>query len=183
MKLYKKFGSYLLNLIPAINFLILKKELTINVPLNKLRQILVFLKYHTNTQYKILSDICGVDYLTKVKRFEIVYNLLSIKYNTRIRLKIRVDEINLVESITTIYPNANWYEREIWDMFGLFFTGHPELRRILTDYGFEGYPLRKDFPVSGFVEVFYDETKKRVKYQPINLSQKNKSLKFQTPWT
>jgi len=116
-------------------------------------------------------DITAVDYPTKSQRFEIVYNLLSISHNSRIRLKTYADEVTPVPSATGLYRGADWYEREVWDMFGVFFSGHPDLRRILTDYGFEGHPLRKDFPLTGYSEVRYDEVKKRVVYEPLQLSQ------------
>ena len=184
MKLTTTFSHYLLKILPIINYTLNKKELSINISSKKIIPILFFLKNHTNCQYKILSDLCIVDYLTRTKkeRFDIIYNLLSIRFNSRIRIKISINELQPVDSITTIYNAANWWEREAWDMFGVFFSNHPDLRRILTDYGFEGHPLRKDFPLSGFLEVYYNELKKRVVYEPINLSQQYRLFEFNTPW-
>jgi NADH dehydrogenase (ubiquinone) Fe-S protein 3 len=182
MKLLKKFSQYLLQILPIINYTIYKNELCINVPFNKIVPILFFLKNHTNSQFKLLSDICAVDYINKKKRFEIIYNLLSVRFNNRLKVKISINELQPVDSIVDIYKNADWAEREVWDMFGIFFLNHPDLRRILTDYGFEGHPLRKDFPLSGFLEVYYNELKKRVVYEPINLSQQYRLFEFNSPW-
>ena len=179
----KNFCQYLLLNIPSIiNYTIDKKEISINIPFNKIEQVITFLKYHTNCQYKVISDICVVDYPTRKNRFDIVYNFLSIKYNSRIRVKVIVNEFQVVPSITNIYKGANWWEREAWDLFGVFFQNHPDLRRILTDYGFEGHPMRKDFPLSGYVEVRYSETDKRVIYEPISLPQEFRSFDFESPW-
>ena len=182
MKVLTKFSQYLLQILPIINYTISKNELCINISKNKLIPILFFLKNHTNSQFKLLSEICAVDYTSKNKRFEIIYNLLSIRFNSRLRVKILINELQPVNSIISIYKSANWSEREVWDMFGIFFLNHPDLRRILTDYGFEGHPLRKDFPLSGFLEVFYNELKKRVVYEPINLSQQYRLFEFNNPW-
>ena len=182
MKILKKFSQYLLKTLPIINYTLYKNELCINISKNKLIPILFFLKNHTNSQFKILSEICAVDYINKKKRFEIIYNLLSIRFNSRLKIKISLNELQPVDSIIEIYKSANWSEREIWDMFGIFFSKHPDLRRILTDYGFEGHPLRKDFPLSGFLEIFYNELKKRVVYEPINLSQQYRLFEFNNPW-
>nr|AEP43628.1 NADH dehydrogenase subunit 9 [Phytophthora pseudosyringae]AEP43630.1 NADH dehydrogenase subunit 9 [Phytophthora pseudosyringae] len=182
MQILKKFSQYLLQILPIINFTLYKNELCINILTDKLIPILFFLKNHTNSQFKILSEICTVDYINKEKRFEIIYNLLSIRFNSRLKVKILINEFQPVDSIITIYKAANWCEREVWDMFGIFFINHPDLRRILTDYGFEGHPLRKDFPLSGFLEVFYNELKKRVVYEPINLAQQYRLFEFNNPW-
>ncbi len=182
MNLTTKFGQYLLKVLPIINYNYNRKELSINIPFNKLIPIIFFLKNHTNCQYKVLSDLCVVDYITKKERFEVIYNLLSVRFNSRIRVKITITELQPIDSITTVYKAAAWWEREAWDMFGIFFTNHPDLRRILTDYGFEGHPLRKDFPLSGFLEVYYNELKKRVVYEPINLSQQYRLFEFNSPW-
>src|SRR5690606_16772658 len=123
-----------------------------------------------------------IDYPQKGARFEIVYNLLSLRFNTRLKVKLNINEIQTVNSIVSIYSVAGWLEREAWDMFGIIFSNHPDLRRILTDYGFEGHPLRKDFTLSGFLEVYYNELKKQVVYKPINLSQQYKSFEFKKPW-
>jgi NADH dehydrogenase (ubiquinone) Fe-S protein 3 len=141
-----------------------------------------FLRDHTSTQYKVLIDITAVDFPARKERFEVVYNLLSIQYNARIRIKACVDEITPVESIVPLFNAASSWERETWDMFGIFFTNHPDLRRILTDYGFEGHPLRKDFPMSGYVEMRYDDSEKRVVTEPIELTQDFRYFDFASPW-
>lgn len=182
MKLIKKYNQYLLSILPIINYSYYKNELSINIPFNKIIPIFFFLKNHTNAQFKILSDICIVDYINKKERFEIIYNLLSIRFNNRLKVKVVIHELQPIDSIVPIYKTAGWSEREAWDMFGIFFHNHPDLRRILTDYGFEGHPLRKDFPLSGFLEVYYNEFKKRVVYEPINLSQQYRLFEFNSPW-
>lgn len=141
-----------------------------------------YLRDHTGTQFKLLMDITAVDYPSNPERFEIVYNLLSLQYNTRIRIKICVDELTPVESLVPVYNAASWWERETWDMFGIFFAHHPDLRRILTDYGFEGHPLRKDFPLSGYVEVWYDDSEKRVVTRAVELAQDFRYFDFSSPW-
>lgn len=182
LKLQKKFTTYLINMLPILNTIIFKNELTIIIPENKILSIFFFLKNHSHTQFKILSDLVVIDYPQKKKRFEIVYNLLSIRFNTRLKVKININELQTINSITSIYKTAGWLEREAWDMFGIFFSNHPDLRRILTDYGFEGHPLRKDFPLSGFLEIYYNELQKQVVYKPINLSQQYKVFVFKSPW-
>lgn len=183
MMLIDKFGKYLLKSLPVIDYSINKNnELSIQIPLNKIVPVFFFLKNHTNSQYKVISDIGGVDYPQNKNRFEIVYNILSVRFNSRLRVKIQTNELQSVESITSVYKGANWFEREIWDFFGVFFFNHPDLRRILTDYGFEGFPLRKDFPLSGYIEVRYDELKKRVVYEPLQLTQEFRQFDFETPW-
>ena len=141
-----------------------------------------FLKNHVNTQFKVLIDVTAVDYPSRMFRFEIVYNLLSISYNARIRIKTCIDEITPITSITELYSSAGWWEREVWDMFGIFFSNHPDLRRILTDYGFQGHPLRKDFPLTGFVEVRYDDSEKRVINEPVEITQEFRYFDFSSPW-
>ncbi len=179
----KKFSQYLLKTVPFImSYTIIKGELCLNIQFNKILPLVTFLKYHTNCQYKLLSDLCVIDYPTRSNRFELVYNFLSIQYNSRLRIKILFNELQSISSITSVFRSANWWEREAWDMFGVFFIDHPDLRRILTDYGFEGYPLRKDFPLSGFTEVRYSELKKRVIYEPLHLPQEFKSFNFENPW-
>jgi len=130
-----------------------------------------FLKYHTAAEYTQVTDITAVDYPSRDQRFEVVYNLLSIRHNSRIRIKTYADEATPVPSITSLYDGANWYEREVYDLFGVFFAGHPDLRRIMTDYGFDGHPLRKDFPLTGYTEIRYDEEKKRIVVEPLELTQ------------
>lgn len=182
MKLLKHFGNYLLKVLPILNYTYYKNELSICIIPDNLIPIIFFLKNHNHCQFKILSDITAVDYINKKERFTLIYNLLSIRFNTRLQIKILLNEFQSVNSIVNIYKASNWFEREIWDMFGIFFINHKDLRRILTDYGFEGYPLRKDFPLSGFLEVYYNELKKRVIYKPINLSQQYRLFDFNSPW-
>jgi NADH-quinone oxidoreductase subunit C len=129
-----------------------------------------------------IVDICGVDYPERAERFEVVYHLLNPRKNLRIRVKLSTDDTEPVPSITTIFPGADWYEREAYDLYGVLFTGHPDLRRILTDYGFDGHPLRKDFPLTGFVEVRYDEERKRVVYEPVRLAQEFRTFDYLSPW-
>lgn len=157
-------------------------ENIIITPRKNLIFTLYCLKKHINYQFKLLSCISGVDFIHMQNRFSVVYDLLSLTFNTRVRLKIYLNEINSVESSISIYPNADWWEREVWDMYGIYFNRHPDLRRILTDYGFEGYPMRKDFPLSGYVELRYDQTKKRIVIEPVQLAQEFRSFNFETPW-
>lgn len=157
-------------------------SVSLTVSEKRLLSSIFILKNHANFQFKILSCISGVDYPNKKRRFKIVYELLSVRYNTRLTLKVFSDEITPVSSLTSIFPAAGWYESEIWDMFGVFFINHSNLTRLLTDYGFEGYPLRKDFPLSGFTEVSYDFIKKQVLKNKIELSQELKTFKFSSPW-
>lgn len=157
-------------------------ELVLGIYRKKIKSLIKILKNHVDFQYDILSDMTGVDYPQENQRFLIVYNLLGAKFASRIRLIVQTNELSPIESITEIHPSANWFEREIWDMFGIYFTNHPDLRRILTDYGFEGHPLRKDFPLSGFVEVRYDEEEKRVITEPVELTQEFRSFDFLSPW-
>lgn len=137
---------------------------------------------HGNEAFVSIVDVCGADYPEREERFEVVYHLLSPKQNLRIRLKVRTDEESPVPSITGIFPGADWFEREAYDFYGILFTGHPDLRRILTDYGFDGYPLRKDFPTTGYVEVRYDEERKRVVYEPVKLAQEFRQFDYLSPW-
>ena len=130
----------------------------------------------------MLVDVCGVDYPNREDRFEVVYNLLSLRHNQRVRVKVAVDEDTVVPSVVGIFPSASWFERECWDMFGIFFSGHPDMRRLLTDYGFDGHPFRKDFPLTGFVEVRYDDEERRVVYEPVKLTQAFRSFDFLSPW-
>jgi NADH-quinone oxidoreductase subunit C len=130
----------------------------------------------------VLIDICGVDYPEREQRFEVVYHLLSPRENQRIRVKCETDEKTPVPSVVAVFPAANWFEREAYDMYGIMFSGHPDLRRILTDYGFQGFPLRKDFPLTGYVEVRYDDAQKRVVYEPVKLTQEFRSFDFMSPW-
>ena len=176
------FGEYLLKVLPIYTVNYEKGELTITVPYSKIFQVIQFLRDNTSCQYRTIIDICAVDYPERENRFEVVYNLLSITYNTRIRVKTSINEITPLESITPLFKGADWLEREAWDFYGVFFSNHPDLRRILTDYGFEGHPFRKDFPLSGYVEVCYDEIQKRVVCEPIELSQEYRDFGFASPW-
>jgi NADH-quinone oxidoreductase subunit C len=157
-------------------------ELTLTTDAAKITETLTFLRDDPKCQFVVLIDICGVDYPERAKRFDVVYHLLSPRLNQRIRVKIATDEATPVASVNDIFPAANWYEREAYDMFGIRFTGHPDLRRLLTDYGFQGYPLRKDFPLTGFVEVRYDDDAKRVVYEPVKLNQEFRDFDFESPW-
>ncbi|KAI9216487.1 hypothetical protein BC828DRAFT_411650 [Blastocladiella britannica] len=159
-----------------------KDELTLCVAPSAVVPVVTFLRDHTNAQYKQCMDVAGVDYPTKENRFEVVYNFLSLRFNSRIRIKTYAAENTAVPSITPLYPGVNWHEREAYDMYGIFFTGHPDLRRILTDYGFEGHPLRKDFPLSGYVEVRYDDEKKRVVAEPLELAQAFRNFDYSSAW-
>ncbi|XP_031618123.1 NADH dehydrogenase [ubiquinone] iron-sulfur protein 3, mitochondrial [Contarinia nasturtii] len=143
---------------------------------------LQFLKDHHSAQFASLADIAGMDVPSRKYRFEIVYNLLSLRYNSRIRVKTYTDELTPLESACEVFQAANWYEREIWDMYGVFFANHPDLRRILTDYGFEGHPQRRDFPLSGYVEVRYDDEKQRVVCEPLELAQEFRKFDLSAPW-
>ena len=158
------------------------EELTVTVSKSILLKVLNFLKDDKVFQFKQLIDICGVDYPNRIDRFEIVYHLLSISLNQRIRVKLSVNDGDTVPSIVSIFDAANWYEREVWDLFGVIFTDHPDLRRILTDYGFEGHPLRKDFPLSAFVQVKYDDSEKKVVNEKVNLVQDFRDFDFESPW-
>ena len=157
-------------------------ELTITVPAAKIVESLVKLRDDPACQFEVLIDICGVDYPQRKNRFDVVYHLLSARKNQRIRVKVETDEATPVPSAIPVFPGANWYEREAYDMYGILFSDHPDLRRLLTDYGFEGYPLRKDFPLSGFKEVRYDDEAKRVVYEPVKLAQDFRQFDFESPW-
>ena len=157
-------------------------ELTLYVQTSAIVRVLTYLRDQPNCQFKMLVDLCGVDYPEREQRFEVVYHLLSLKHNQRIRVKVATDEATPVPSVTGVFGSANWYEREVWDMYGIYFAEHPDLRRLLTDYGFEGHPMRKDFPQTGYVEVRYDAEQKRVVYEPVQLRQDWRSFDFLSPW-
>ncbi len=157
-------------------------ELTLVVHRAKLAQAMTYLRDDPSWRFKILIDICGADYPDRPERFEVVYHLLSVHENLRVRVKTTTDSVSTVPSIVGLFPAANWYEREAFDLYGILFEGHPDLRRILTDYGFRGHPLRKDFPLTGFVEVRYNEEQKRVVYEPVKLPQEFRSFDFLSPW-
>ncbi|OJG00214.1 NADH-quinone oxidoreductase subunit C [Pararhizobium antarcticum] len=157
-------------------------ELTLISTVENIIPLLTFLRDDTRCGFINFTDICGVDWPQRVDRFDVVYHLMSPKQNLRIRIKVATNEDQPVPSATAVYPGADWFEREAYDMYGILFTGHPDLRRILTDYGFEGYPLRKDFPTTGFVEVRYDDEAKRVVYEPVELKQEFRNFDFTSPW-
>ncbi len=157
-------------------------ELTCRIKREAVLEMLRFLRDDPKCRFSVLCDICGVDYPDRPQRFDVVYNLLSLTHNQRIRLTLETDEEQPVASATALYSSAGWWEREAWDLFGIFFSDHPDLRRILTDYGFEGHPLRKDFPLTGFVELRYDDDQKRVVYEPVRLKQEFRSFDFISPW-
>jgi NADH-quinone oxidoreductase subunit C len=157
-------------------------ELTLTVAVADILDVLSFLKTDPQCQFVSIIDICGADYPQREKRFDVVYHLLSPRQNKRIRIKVETDEDSTVPSATGVFPGADWFEREAYDLYGILFSGHPDLRRLLTDYGFEGHPLRKDFPLTGFVEVRYDDEAKRVVYEPVELNQEFRSFDFMSPW-
>ncbi|KAK4948663.1 putative NADH-ubiquinone oxidoreductase 30.4 kDa subunit, mitochondrial [Elasticomyces elasticus] len=168
-----QYGQYLMSCLPKYiqQFSVWKDELCIYITPTGVIPVFTFLKYHTAAEYTMVSDITAVDFPTKNYRFEVVYNLLSVRHNSRIRVKTYADEATPVPSICSLYDGANWYEREVYDLFGIFFTSHPDLRRIMTDYGFDGHPLRKDFPMTGYTEIRYDEEKKRIVVEPLEMTQ------------
>ena len=168
--------------ISPIESRIVNDQIEIIIDKEKLISSIIFLKDNIDCQFKQLTDLAGVDYLGRKSRFEIVYHLLSFKFNFRIRVKVLIDEDSSIESLTPVFPCANWFEREAFDMYGIQFIGHPDMRRILTDYGFEGHPLRKDFPLTGNVEVRYNEIEKKVVYEPVKLQQDYRNFDIQSPW-
>ena len=174
---------YLLNMLPNYIFYASFRHIPI-IHFNPLfiKYFFYFVYKHHNTQLKMLVDLATVDYLSYRRRFSNIYNLLSIELNTRLFCKTWISKVHKIESMTFLFKNINWYERESWDMFGILYLNHPDLRRILTDYGFKGYPLRKDFPLAGFVELKYDSIYKRISYQPISLIQEYRTFKIQSPW-
>jgi NADH-quinone oxidoreductase subunit C len=157
-------------------------ELTLITTPASVLNLLTFLRDDAQCQFINFTDLCGVDWPSRVRRFDVVYHLLSPRQNLRIRVKLEVGEGETVPSATAVFPGADWFEREAYDMYGILFTGHPDLRRILTDYGFDGHPLRKDFPTTGFVEVRYDDKVKRVVYEPVKLKQEFRNFDFLSPW-
>ncbi len=181
----KGFGEYITGSLPdgieASSDVINGDVVITTVPKN-IQQVLVFLRDDARCQFKQLVDLTAVDYLDRGLRFEVVYNLLSLRYNLRVRVKVSVEEGRLLPTVVGVYSVAGWLEREVWDMYGVYFADHPDLRRILTDYGFTGHPQRKDFPLSGYVQVRYDEEKQRVIYEPVKLDQEFRTFDFESPW-
>ncbi|MGY8986383.1 MAG: NADH-quinone oxidoreductase subunit C [Sphingomonadales bacterium] len=157
-------------------------DLTITARANKVIKVLSFLKDDVSCQFRQLIDLCGVDYPERLNRFDVVYHLLSLTLNQRIRVKIETDEKTPIPSSVSIFSASGWFEREAWDMYGIMFSDHPDLRRILTDYGFSGFPLRKDFPLTGYVELRYSDEEKRVVYEPVTLRQDFRTFDFMSPW-
>ena len=157
-------------------------ELTLEVRAEAIERVLKFLRDDIACHFEMLVDVCGVDYPDRDPRFDVVYHLLSISNNLRVRVKVGIDEEGTVPSVAAIYSTAGWFEREVWDLLGIYFSDHPDLRRLLTDYGFEGHPLRKDFPLTGYVELRYDDEQKRVVYEPVKLTQDFRSFDFMSPW-
>ena len=166
----------------VLSWEVVNDELTVTVAPSSVVSFVEFLKTDQTCQFSSLVDITAVDYPTRAKRFDVVYHFLSMYQNHRVRLRVQIREDDMLPSIISVHPSANWFEREIFDMFGILFSGHPDLRRILTDYGFRGFPLRKDFPTTGYTEVRYDEVQKRVVYEPVKLVQEYRQFDFMSPW-
>jgi NADH-quinone oxidoreductase subunit C len=180
----KELGDYIAGSLPGI---VLKcedlgGELTLTAEGAQIVRLMVFLRDDPRCFFKILMDVCGADYPDRLLRFDVVYHLLSVRHNQRVRVKVETDEVTPVPSVTGVFSSAGWFEREAWDMYGIFFADHPDLRRLLTDYGFEGHPMRKDFPLTGYVEVRYDDEQKRVVYEPVKLVQEFRTFDFLSPW-
>ena len=179
----ESFLDSLISMLPKLNLkgYVALNEVTIVVPPQNIFPLLIFIRDHTNTRFKSLLDITAVDFPEREERFEVIYNLISIQHNSRIRVKTLLDEYTSIDSVTSLYSSANWYEREIWDIYGIYVANHPNLRRIMTDYGFEGYPIRKDFPLTGYYEVRYDAEKKCVISEPLEIAQEFRTFDFKNP--
>ena len=177
-------GEYIATALSAevVSTTVAHAELTLAVRADQIVRVLTFLRDDQQCLFKALVDICGVDYPERAQRFDVVYNLLSFSHNQRIRVKARTDEMTPLPSAVPVFRSAGWFEREAWDLYGIMFSDHPDLRRLLTDYGFEGHPLRKDFPLTGYVEVRYDDEQKRVVYEPVSLTQEFRRFDFMSPW-
>ena len=180
----KDLGDYVAEALPqeVLGTEIEFDELVLRARRELIVKVLTFLRDDVNCRFQQLMDVCGVDYPEREKRFEVVYNLLSLTHNMRVRVKVETDEETPVPSVSGVFSSATWWEREAWDLFGIYFSEHPDLRRIMTDYGFDGHPLRKDFPLTGYVEVRYDDEQKRVVYEPVKLTQEFRSFDFLSPW-
>ncbi|MEJ0072268.1 MAG: NADH-quinone oxidoreductase subunit C [Pseudomonadota bacterium] len=180
----KELGDYIAGSLPGIVLKAedLQGELTLTAEGAQIVRLMTFLRDDPRCLFKLLMDVCGADYPDRLLRFDVVYHLLSLKHNQRVRVKVETDETTPVPSVTGVFSSAGWFERETWDMYGVFFADHPDLRRLLTDYGFEGHPLRKDFPLTGYVEVRYDDEQKRVVYEPVKLVQEFRTFDFLSPW-
>ena len=181
----QEFSKYIVANLPGdsdVSYSAINRAMIVHCSPAHIVRTLTFLRDDGRCQFKMFTDICGNDYPDRELRFEVVYNLLSLRYNSRILVKVSADEGTVIPSVTSIFSGAGWYEREVWDMYGIPFDGHPDLRRILTDYGFDGHPQRKDFPLTGYVEVRYDLEKKRVIYEPVSLPQEFRNFDFLSPW-
>lgn len=180
----KDLGDYVAEALPqeVLGTEIEFDELMVRARRDLIVKVLTFLRDDVNCRFQQLMDLCGVDYPEREKRFEVVYNLLSLTHNMRVRVKVETDEETPVPSVSGVFSAATWWEREAWDLFGIYFSEHPDLRRIMTDYGFDGHPLRKDFPLTGYVEVRYDDEQKRVVYEPVKLTQEFRTFDFLSPW-
>jgi NADH-quinone oxidoreductase subunit C len=181
----QEFSKYITANLPGeihIDYSALNRAMILQCSPEHIVKVLTFLRDDARCQFKMFTDICGVDYPDRERRFEVVYNLLSLRHNSRILVKVAVDESTIIPSAIEVFSAAGWFEREVWDMYGIPFGNHPDLRRILTDYGFDGNPLRKDFPLTGYVEVRYDLEKKRVVYEPVSLPQEFRNFDFLSPW-
>jgi NADH-quinone oxidoreductase subunit C len=183
-KALEEFGEGLIAALPGAieHFSVAYGELTLTIAPQRLIETVTFLRDDPSCLFVSFIDLTAVDYPTREQRFDVVTHLLSPKHNRRIRLKVETDEATPVASLSNLYPAANWFEREAYDLFGIAFSGHPDLRRLLTDYAFDGHPLRKDFPMTGYVEVRYDDDRKRVVYEPVRLNQEYRSFDFLSPW-
>ncbi|HET7023320.1 MAG TPA: NADH-quinone oxidoreductase subunit C [Xanthobacteraceae bacterium] len=179
-----KLGETIAGALPGsvVGYRVANGELTVNAIPGDIVKLAAFLRDDERCQFWSIVDITAVDWPSRERRFDVVYHLLSPKQNLRVRVKLEVDERTPVPSIISVFPGANWFERETYDLYGVLFTGHPDMRRLLTDYGFEGHPLRKDFPLTGFVEVRYDDGQKRVIYEPVRLTQEFRNFDFLSPW-
>lgn len=181
----QEYNRYIAAHLPAetiLSYSAVNQALIIHTHPEHILRVLTFLRDDGRSQFKMLVDLFGADFPEREKRFEVTYSLLSLRHNCRIFVKVALEEGDLVPSATGIFSAANWFERETWDMYGIIFANHPDLRRILTDYGFDGHPLRKDFPLTGYVEVRYDTEKKRVIYEPVTLTQEYRKFDFLSPW-
>ena len=180
----RELGDYIATALPqeVIGFDVANDELVVTGRTDKIVALLTFLRDDANCKFKLLMDICGVDYPERAPRFDIVYHLLSMHQNQRVRVKVEASEDEPLPTVGGVFSSAGWFEREVWDMYGVMFADHPDLRRLLTDYGFEGHPLRKDFPLTGHVEVRYDDELERVVYEPVSLVQEFRSFDFLSPW-
>jgi len=183
-EILRELGEHVTQALPGAvtGYALAHGELTLQAKASEIVKVATFLRDDPKYQFFSFVDVCGVDWPARAKRFDVVYHLLSPKRNLRVRIKVETDEDTPVPSVTGVFPGANWFERETYDLYGILFTGHPDLRRLLTDYGFDGHPLRKDFPLTGFVEVRWDDSLKRVIYEPVRLAQEFRNFDFLSPW-